>query len=170
MQFGILGSLDKKERLLLHAAANHEDTEISQLKGQTTANVILRSGPSRESSRLDLVNTGRFVTILETEGRWHRVRFRNKIGWLYGGFVRLQSAKLKSKSARTNTYLNLRTGPGISYKVIRRLKPATSLTIKDQTGSWLLVQAESHEGWINRNYITFESPAAPVLVTLKDEA
>jgi len=180
LQVGILGSIGKKEDLLFYAAAKVKNAGVPQSKGKTTANVILRSGPSRSSLNIGLVKKGKLVNILETEGNWQRVNYRGKKGWIYGDYIRLTleragssetglsaAEKLRSSSARTKERLNLRFGPGKSYAVIRTLKPDTSITIKDQTGLWLHVQAGSNEGWVHKDFVIFEPPAEAPAVALK---
>ncbi len=180
LQVGILGSIGQKDGLLLYAAAKVKSAGASQSKGKTTANVILRSGPSRSSLNIGLVKKGKLVNILETEGKWYRVNYRGKKGWIYGDYIRLSTERagssetglsaaenLRSRSARTKGRLNLRFGPGKSYAVIYTLKPDTSIAIKDQAGLWLHVQAGSNEGWVHKDFVIFEPPAEAPAVAFK---
>ncbi|MFC1516229.1 serine hydrolase, partial [Thermodesulfobacteriota bacterium] len=232
LQTGILGSIEQKEPLLrlADAAGNAGDAqraaesnastqekpgsktaarsgaELFESKGKATTNIILRSGPNLQSSRIGLVNTGDVMDILETDGNWHRVRLGNRRGWVYGKYVRLQpvarqedvgadekseglidnivqsqaaagpsetglvtAGKLNAESARTKTRLNLRAGPGKSYGVIEIINPDTDLTIKDQTGVWLRVQAGKGEGWVHRDFVQLPSTPDVSIAALKSK-
>ncbi|MBW1842282.1 MAG: serine hydrolase, partial [Deltaproteobacteria bacterium] len=230
LQSGILGSIEQRAPLLRHADAventsgaqsvaenrvstnenpgpttvTRSDATPIQSKGRATTNIILRSKPNLQSSRIGLVNTGDVMDILETDGNWHRVRLGNRKGWVYGDYIRLQPTarhedagtgekpeglidiivqspaegglsetvlltadKLNAKSARTKTRVNFRSGPGKSYTVIRTINPGINLTVKDQTGEWLRVQAGKGEGWVHRDFVQLQPTSDVSIAALK---
>ncbi len=70
--------------------------------------------------------------------------------------------------ARVTSYaLNLRTGPGLAYSVLRALPRDTLLAVlgRDGGNAWLLVRlADGSEGWVSRSYTDF-SGNVPVVAT-----
>jgi len=59
-------------------------------------------------------------------------------------------------------YVNLREGPGTSYKVIGNVKKGTSLKILEVKGDWLRVRLEDgKEAWVSRLATSDASPSSP---------
>jgi hypothetical protein len=64
--------------------------------------------------------------------------------------------------------LNLRVGPGLSYKVLRQLTIGTRLQILGRSGNaeWVQVRTDNGvEGWVSRTYITYTGNLAALPVT-----
>jgi uncharacterized protein YraI len=63
--------------------------------------------------------------------------------------------------------VNLRTGPGINYPVLRILPEGQAITLLGRMpdNAWLYVQlADTIAGWINADYVTGDSPITDLLV------
>ncbi len=56
----------------------------------------------------------------------------------------------------TKTRLNLRSGPGIEYAVLRVLPKGTRLVVLEDLGEWLNVMAEQDFGFVHENYVMTE--------------
>lgn len=55
---------------------------------------------------------------------------------------------------RGDNFLALRTGPGTSYRIVRRMEPDTIVTVLQRRGDWLLVELEDGaQGWAFGEYI-----------------
>lgn len=53
-----------------------------------------------------------------------------------------------------DNYLALRSGPGTTYRMLRRMGPGTVVTVLERRGDWLRVELEDGtEGWAFRQYI-----------------
>jgi hypothetical protein len=66
---------------------------FAQTQGKTTARVNLRSGPSKDSSRVALVEKGSTVTLLQKQadhGFYHVRTVQNQEGWLLAQYVSLK--------------------------------------------------------------------------------
>jgi SH3 domain protein len=67
-------------------------------------------------------------------------------------------------------YLTFRDGPGENYAVSKRLKSDTPLSILGEQGEYYKVELESKEvGWVDKRFISFETPKIVVIETLKQE-
>lgn len=55
----------------------------------------------------------------------------------------------------TNAYLNMRSGPGTNYGIIRRLEEDQLLTFLAMTGSWVKVRIKGGEtvGFVHYQYV-----------------
>lgn len=55
----------------------------------------------------------------------------------------------------TNSYLNMRSGPGTGYRIIRRLQEDQLLTFLAMTGSWVKVRIKGGEtiGFVHMKYV-----------------
>ncbi len=148
---GIIGSIDTgRQELLLATGLNgssDEDkpattaTESNQSRtpyvevsaqpiGQTVRNVILRKDSSRKSKRLGMVPSSSKINILETKGRWHRVQYGAKEGWLHGAYVKIITTRQTDISSGPAKKL---TDEGIQQSEIRLNIPAASRKVATET-------------------------------------
>ena len=66
--------------------------------------------------------------------------------------------------------LTFRDGPGETYAVIKKLKSDTPLSILEEQGGYYKVELESKEvGWVDKRFISFETPKIITIETLKRE-
>lgn len=83
---------------------------------------------------------------------------------LFLGIVLIASALLlpvDNASATTTTYkvvktnsLNMRTGPGVQYKIVKKLKKNTTVTKTATKGKWFKIKAGSTTGYVNSSYLS----------------
>jgi SH3 domain protein len=67
-------------------------------------------------------------------------------------------------------FLTFRDSPGESSAVIKRLKSDTPVSIVEEQGEYYKVELESKEvGWVDKRFISFETPKIIVIETLKQE-
>src|SRR3989339_1132534 len=67
-------------------------------------------------------------------------------------------------------FLTFREGPGNSHAVIKRLKSDTPVSILEEQGEYYKVELESKEtGWVDKRFISFETPKMMAIETLKQE-
>lgn len=197
LQGGILGSLDghPKRTPASVAASSPEDPVVAPGKdtlrpisrGRTTANLALRNVPGTDGTRLALVPREAEVPIFQTADGWHRIRYRGRPGWIYGGYVEIlalepvegESLPQAPRAARTTSRLNLRGGPGETHPVLMTLVPDSPLIVTSQTGKWLHVRAGDRKGWVYGPYVrisplsgekTVRQPSAPEGLTPQKQA
>ncbi len=114
------------------------------------------------------------TATLESKGKkWERELFRNIQGGILGSLQTdprqlVQAADLsvgtlspsdepappvQVRTGRTRARLNLRRGPGRTYRVIKTLDPGTVLEIKEARDKWLKVEAGELSGWVSGDYV-----------------
>jgi hypothetical protein len=67
-------------------------------------------------------------------------------------------------NVRSDTYLNLRTGPGMENQIIGHLLRGTELEVVGEDGDWYQVILPETAGYVHKDYLTVaeqEAPAAP---------
>ncbi|WP_371154207.1 SH3 domain-containing protein [Jannaschia sp. 2305UL9-9] len=75
--------------------------------------------------------------------------------------------------AQTNDgYLNLRSGPGTRFDILRRLSPGDRVDVEEEIGSWAKVRLPSGDrGWASLKYLERAPRAAagPLFVALTND-
>ncbi len=67
-------------------------------------------------------------------------------------------------------FLTFREGPGDSYAVIKRLRSDTPVSILEEQEEYYKVELESKEtGWVDKRFISFDTPKSLTIETLKQE-
>ncbi len=74
----------------------------------------------------------------------------------------------QARAGRTRSRLNLRRGPGKTYRVVKTLDPGTVLKIKEQRDAWLRVEAGNLSGWVSGDYVRI-TPSDAVMVAKQAE-
>jgi SH3 domain protein len=65
---------------------------------------------------------------------------------------------------REQTHINLRTGPGLEYRILKDLPTGTAVTRLEQQNGWLRVRtSEGMEGWVPSGYLSRDMPASASL-------
>ncbi|MBQ6373449.1 MAG: SH3 domain-containing protein [Clostridia bacterium] len=139
----------------------------------------MRSGPGGSYSSKGKVKDGSKVKVLYTEDDWAKVRVSStgKTGWIKASYIGgsapsssggkdkgKEKSKKKSSSSTasggtgvyhvTATSLNMRTGAGTGYDLIRSLGWDTPLKLVSTSGNWAKVRTfGGTTGWVSRTYI-----------------
>jgi uncharacterized protein YgiM (DUF1202 family) len=124
----------------------------------TTGTVIVdklnfREGPGFSYDVIKVLSRGTTVTVIETssDGLWLQVRLAdNSLGYVYRNYIQV-STVVSAEGTVLVDVLNLRAGPGSSYKVLDVLKKGESLTISGRSlySDWLMVKtSDDVQGWV----------------------
>ncbi len=118
----------------------------------------LRAGPGTIHDVARRLAPGDRVSVLETMGKWARVRLPSgERGWVSLDYLeRAAATDGVLFVARTGAgYLNMRVGAGTGHAVIRRVYPGDRLLPLGREGDWLRVRhATGTEGWVHGDYVT----------------
>jgi SH3 domain protein len=66
--------------------------------------------------------------------------------------------------------LNVRTGPGLQYRIVGAATTGDSLDVLSKTREWTQVRGKDLEGWIPVGYLQSDPPARIVLEKYKNES
>ncbi|MGH3338744.1 MAG: SH3 domain-containing protein, partial [Propionibacteriaceae bacterium] len=100
-----------------------------------TVGVNIRSGPSTQSSILGGLYRGQTVTAISSSDGWTKIEFAQSTAYVATKYLSKGRdlpvpKKIGAGTVKiTTTALNLRTGPGLSYRVIKILKGGTRVTM-----------------------------------------
>jgi uncharacterized protein YgiM (DUF1202 family) len=142
------------------------DTQMTATEG-----VNIRSGPSTKSPVVGGLYRGQTVTAIRSADGWTTVRFNGRAAYIASRYL-TAGAKLPAPQEIgtgtvkvTTTDLNLRTGPGLSYPVIRVLREGAAVTLTGKTArGYAEVLAGSSQGWSSLQYLASSANALPAVV------
>ena len=121
----------------------------------------LREGPGVQYRIIRRIYPGDRVESYESNGTWRKVESGGGVepwatGWVSAKFLEtdLVVGRTLNIAPTPDGYLNLRTGPGTKYQVIRRIYPGDRVQMLDATGSWRYVELENGvQGWAHSLYM-----------------
>jgi len=117
----------------------------------------LRTGPGGGYAIVMQMDHGSYLDTLETAGNWVRVRHESgATGWAYRKHMRMIPAYTTERivSSPSDGFLNLRTGPGTSFAILREMYNGESVWILERKGGWVRVQHSSGaKGWAFEKYL-----------------
>ena len=81
------------------------------------------------------------------------------------------SARAETAWVKDEVRLNLRTGPGLQYRIVGTLKTGDSVQVLSRGEDWTQVQSkEGTQGWIPEGFLQVDPPAAVRLSRAEAEA
>lgn len=121
-------------------------------------NLNLRKGPGYTYDVIKVLPYGTAVNLLDTssDGLWLKVSLADgSQGWVFRVYIETGSVSTANGTVIVDV-LNLRAGPGSSYRIVEVLKMGDSLTINGRSlySDWLEVKTESgKQGWVFSPYV-----------------
>lgn len=127
----------------------------------TTDVLRIRSGPSTGFSIVGRTYMGETLTVLEgpTNG-FYRIRRTGLEGWVSGEYITVTPDTTTPPTTGTGTAtvkenLNLRSGPGTTYTVLRVMPRGATVTVVTDPGTgWVQVTYQGITGWASSQYLT----------------
>ncbi|MGX6442872.1 SH3 domain-containing protein [Neobacillus sp. K501] len=127
--------------------------------------VNIRKGPSLSYPLVKQVKKGDKFTIVKEKDDWIEIYLPSgKTGWVANWLVKKSNGESSSavssnkNAAEANTdQLRVRSGPGTSFRIIGYLNKGQAVMILEENETWLKISASFGEGWVARQYISFNS-------------
>lgn len=141
----------------------------------TASALNVRSGPSTKNHKIGMVVKGNRLTVLEQVGEWYKIEYNGLIGYVHGGYIKLEATSSQpssggnSQSPSTNTgsviakgtvtasVLNVRAGAGTGFKVIGKLAKNTKVDILEKVGAWYKIKYGNTVGYVHGDYIKLDA-------------
>lgn len=127
-----------------------------------TEPVNMRSGPSTRYSVITELKTGERVEYLGVSGSWTKVKWNGKTGYVYTKY--LSSATGISASGpniaagrfatATGNNINVRSGPGTSYRKLGTVKKGQTVPVVDISSDWLKIDWNNGNAYVHSRYFT----------------
>lgn len=125
--------------------------------------VNFRVAPNVNSTKIDKLEKGQTVEYLGKSGNWYKVKYNGRIGYIYKTYV---SAVYTSESSNNSvkyvncSSLNLRSGAGTNYSIIKVLYKGTNVTVLSNSNNWSKVSVNGTIGYVSSAYLSSASEAA----------
>ena len=136
-----------------------------------TVGVNIRSGASTQSSILGGLYRGQTVTAISSAAGWTKITFRGSTAYVASKYLSKGKdlpvpKKIGAGTVKiTTTALNLRTGPGLSYRVIKVLKGGTKVTLTGKTArGWAQLINGKSTGWSSMQYLANSTTGRPAII------
>ena len=136
-----------------------------------TLGVNIRSGASTKTAILGGLYRGQTVTAISSSEGWTKIKLGGSSAYVASKYLS-KGSKLPAPSRMgpgtvkiTTTALNLRTGPGLSYKVIKVLKEGTRVTMTGKTArGWAQLVNGKSTGWSSMQYLASSTTGKPAII------
>ena len=136
-----------------------------------TVGVNIRSGASTQSSILGGLYRGQTATAISSSGGWTKITFADSTAYVASRYLSKGKdlpvpKKIGAGTVKiTTTALNLRTGPGLSYRVIKVLKEGTKVTLTGKTArGWAQLVNGKFTGWSSMQYLASSTTGRPAVI------
>lgn len=114
--------------------------------GMVTATQLnIRSGPNAKNTKEGMVSGGNILPIYEETQGWARISMTHS-RWVSSKYL-----QRVEKGAITTDVLNVRTGPGTSYRALDTVKKGDQVIIYERKGNWCRI--DLNEKWVSGKYI-----------------
>jgi len=136
-----------------------------------TVGVNIRSGATTQSSILGGLYRGQTVTAISSAAGWTKITFGGSTAYVASKYLSKGKdlpvpKKIGAGTVKiTTTALNLRTGPGLSYRVIKVLKGGTKVTLTGKTArGWAQLINGKSTGWSSMQYLASPTTGRPAII------
>lgn len=130
-------------------AAEAKTTTYWVVSVKTSLNV--RSGPGTKYSIVSTLDNKDIVTVYEQKNGWGRIGTAKWVSMTYLKPHTVTTAKTgKQYTVKVNTSLNVRTGPGKNYNVVKSIKNGTKVTVYEVKDGWGRI---GNNQWCSMTYL-----------------
>jgi uncharacterized protein YgiM (DUF1202 family) len=152
--------------LLGAPAASAATTQVT-----ATVNVNVRAKPSTSSQVVGGLYRGQTATAVGQVRGWTKIKFSRSTAWVASRYLnrgkdlpppsRVGAGAVKI----TTTNLNLRTGPGLTYRILRVLPEGTRATTSGKTArGFAEVLVGRSRGWASMQYLASARTGLPTVI------
>lgn len=117
---------------------------------KTTENLNLRAGATTSHKVILTIPKGSILKVEQLVSGWAKVTYEGSVGYVSTSYLQTQSPS-NIKMATAN--LNMRTGAGTGYKIIRTIPKNTYLYVEGASGSWRKIIHEGKTGYVHSDYL-----------------
>jgi uncharacterized protein YraI len=148
--------------LILSVLAPHTSmAQQADSTAMTTAALNMRSGPGLSNAVVTVIPSGSTVQVTgSAQSGFLPVSWNGSSGWASANYLSVSGSGETSSgsatgSASTTASLNMRSGPGTGYSIIRVLPAGTTVSLTGQrSGEFVSIAYSSSYGWVSERYLT----------------
>lgn len=128
---------------------------VTQVATVNASSLRLRSGPSTSHTSITAAPKGDYVMITGKTGAWYRVCYNLKQGYMHESYLTTSLAKNVELGYGTVTAnkVNLRTGPGTSYRAIAQAYSGDKAYVIGFNQQWYKVICKNQICYIRSDYL-----------------
>jgi uncharacterized protein YgiM (DUF1202 family) len=153
---------------LLVATLGTVPANAAAVQMSATAGVNIRSGPSTSTKIVGGLYRGQTVTAVSSANGWTKIRFRGGSAYIASRYLtrsKVAAPATVTGNRVTTTDLNLRRGPGLSYRILRVLREGTSVNLTGRSArGYVEVEVGSAEGWVSTQYLAGSASGLPTVI------
>ena len=121
----------------------------------TGDDVNFRKGPSTSYASLGKLNKGYKVEYISETNSWSKVKYNGQTGYVYSKYVAQTSTTSNTQVKYVNcTSLNVRSGPGTSYSIIKSISTNTKVEVISTNNGWSKIKEGSTTGYVSAKYLS----------------
>ena len=147
-----------------------------ELVGVVTAETLnARSGTGYNDKILFSLKKGDKVLILDINNGWSKIRTNeDKEGWVSSSYIDLSESEESFGLNRSSSYiqkqvntngLNMRSGPGTSYRILTTISKGTKLDVISESNGWSKINYDGRIGYVYSTYLDDISPTYTNLIS-----
>ncbi len=131
--------------------------------------VNLREGPGAERfRRIGILHKGERVEVIAYHEQWRKIRVpsNGEVGWVAAWLLK-SSGQASCRPAnlrfvKVEDFLHLRSGPGVRYRSLAKLKRGQRVYLVKTQGKWCQVKVHGtlQLGWVHRDYLSDTPPGS----------
>ena len=124
--------------------------------------VNFRVAPNVNSTKIDKLKKGQTVEYLGKSGNWYKIKYNGRTGCIYKTYVSAVSTTEASNNSLKYvncSSLNLRSGAGTNYSIIKVLYKGTNVTVLSSSNNWSKVSVNGTIGYVSSTYLSSASEA-----------
>jgi uncharacterized protein YgiM (DUF1202 family) len=136
-----------------------------------TVGVNIRSGAGTDTGILGGLYRGQTVTAISSTDGWTKIKYAGSTAFVASKYLTKGTdlpapKKIGAGTVKiTTTALNLRTGPGLSYRVIKVLKDGERVTMTGKTArGWAQLISGRSTGWSSTQYLAGSTTGRPAII------
>jgi uncharacterized protein YgiM (DUF1202 family) len=136
-----------------------------------TVGVNIRSGAGTDTKILGGLYRGQTVTAVSSAQGWTKIKFAGSTAYVASRYLSKGTdlpspKKIGAGTVKiTTTALNLRSGPGLSYRVIKVLKDGERVTMTGKTArGWAQLVSGRSTGWSSTQYLASSKSGRPAII------
>ena len=128
-------------------STTNNNTSSNSFKVKVTADTLnVRSGAGTSYKIKSVAHKGDVFTIVKETDSWYKLK--DNAGWIAKKHTKPYTNSFIVRV--TSKTLNVRSGAGTSYKIVKTVKKGDAFTITDESNGWY--KLKSGDGWISKKY------------------
>jgi uncharacterized protein YgiM (DUF1202 family) len=116
----------------------------------SAASINVFQDPDAASPLVGQAAQGQAYVHLEQQGSWHKVQFSDVVGWCQQAGVAQSAAPVRQVTAST---LNVRSGPGTTYRQLGQLQQGQFVVESQAQGDWREISYAGQLAWVHGAYL-----------------